>query len=78
MDTVRPDHHVRRGGGPVREADHRAAGILAETRAPVPGPHRARRQVPGRQRKQVGPVDPDVLSWPGELIRLMPHDPPVG
>ncbi len=78
VDAVRPDHHVRRDGGPVSEADRRAAGILAETRAPVPGPHRARRQLPGQQRKQVGPVDPDVLSWQGELIRLVPHDPPVG
>jgi hypothetical protein len=23
-------------------------------------------------------VDPGVLSWPGELIRLVPHGPPVG
>jgi hypothetical protein len=43
-----------------------------------PGAHRARRQLPGQQRKQVGPVDPDVLSGQGKLIRLVPHDPPVG
>ena len=34
--------------------------------------------MPGQQRKQVGPVDPDVLSGQGELIRLVRHDPPVG
>ena len=78
VDTVRPDHHVCRGCGPVRETDRRAVGILAEARAPMPGPHRARWQLPGQQPKQVGPVDPDVLSWPGELIRLVPHRAPVG
>ena len=78
VDTVRPDHHVCRGRGPVREADRRAASILAETRAPMPGPHYPRWQLPGQQRQQVGPVDPDVLPWPGELIRLVAHRAPVG
>ncbi len=77
VDAVRPDHHVRLGRGPVSEVDRGPAGILAETRAPMPGTHRARWQLPSQQPKQVGPVDPDVLSWLGELIRLVPHDAPV-
>jgi hypothetical protein len=77
VDAVRADHHVCRGGGPVGEADRGADRVLAETRAPVPGSHRARRQLPGQQRQQVGPVDPDVLPGHGELIRLVPHRPPV-
>ena len=78
VDAIRADHHVGRGGAPVGENGRGAAGILTETRAPVPGPHRARRQLPGQQRQQVSPVDPDVPSWLGELIRLVPHGAPVG
>ncbi len=78
VDAVRPDHHVCRGCGPVGEAGRRAVGLLAETDAPMPGPYRARWQLRGQQRQQIGPVDPGVLSWPGELIRLVPHGAPVG
>jgi hypothetical protein len=78
MDAVRADHHVCRGGAPVGEDRRGAPVILAEPRAPVSGPHRAGRQLPGQQRKQVCPVDPHVLSCHGELIRLVPHRPPVG
>jgi hypothetical protein len=77
VDAVRADHHVCRGGGPVGEHGRGAARILAETGAPVPGPHRARGQLPGQQRQQVGPVDPDVLSGQGELIGLVRDRPPV-
>jgi hypothetical protein len=77
VDTVRPNHHVRIGSRPVRERDRRSADVLAETRASVSGPHRACWQLRSQQRKQICPVDPNVPSWPSELIRLMPRWPAI-
>ena len=78
MDAVRPDHNVRRGRRAVGETNHGAFGVLVQAGALMPGPHRAGRQLGHEQPEQVGPVDADVPSGPGELVRFVPRGPSVG
>ena len=68
MDAVRSDHDIGRAGCPVGEVGHGAVRHPGETRTPVPGTHRARRQLLREQGEQIGAVDPDVCSRAGELM----------
>jgi hypothetical protein len=71
MDAVRPDHNVGRGRRAVSEPRRGASRILAKSRAPVAGPHRARRELAGQQGEQIGPVNPNIASWLSGLMRLV-------
>jgi hypothetical protein len=78
MNAVCSDYDIRRDRRPVTEPDGDGIGILADVRAPVPGAHRARRQLLREEREEIGPVDAHVPPGLRELVRFMPRGLPVG